>query len=280
MKKLPKPPHLALDVFTTCNSRVRDLDLQTRLGEIAPNVVSAAADYENLAERVELHLFPATETVGRVLCDELKKVYTDRMVGQESPGRWIYDEIIASPKNGTCPLCNERQIKQLDHHLPKSSYPILSVVPVNLIPTCSDCNKTKTAGCPTNQEEQTFHPYFDDFDSEQWLYATVAETRPPALVFETRQPAGWDDVKYKRLTRQFANLELHVLYAVKAATQLRGIQGSLSDLHAAGSAEAVRLYLIGEYESRRRADLNFWQTATYQALAESPWYCNGGFVID
>jgi hypothetical protein len=54
-------------------------------------------------------------------------------------------------RHAVCPACDAAKPDalpttggavggQCDHHLPKSAYPTLSVHPLNLVPTCSDCN--------------------------------------------------------------------------------------------------------------------------------------------
>lgn len=279
MKRLTKPLHAPIDVFLTCISTVDDPDLKSRYEEIAATVAIAAEAYEISAENVQLHTFPSILTVGGVSREELKRVYTLRMADKRYPGRAIYDEIIMAPAYGICPFCNEREIKQLDHHLPKANYPILSVVPSNLIPICQSCNFIKTDNSPVGQEDQTFHPYFDDFENGRWLSAQITETAPPTVIFEARQPANWDEIKFLRLANQFNNLDLKTLYTTKAATELRNIQRRLSDLHIGGGADAVRGHLLSEYESRLEADSNSWHTAAYEALANSNWYCNGGFIL-
>ena len=40
-------------------------------------------------------------------------------------------------------MCHTSEVDTLDHYLPKSKYPSLSINPLNLIPICNKCNKTK-----------------------------------------------------------------------------------------------------------------------------------------
>lgn len=279
MKSLPKPSHVPLDVFTTCISTVEDADLKFRYEEIAATIAEAAVEYEGLAENAQLHTFPSNLNIGRVTCEELKRVYTLRMADKRYAGRAIYDEIKMATAYGICPFCNEREVKQLDHNLPKAIYPVLSVTPSNLVPICQSCNFIKTSSRPTTQEDQSFHPYFDNFDNERWLSASVVEVTPAIIIFEPIQPANWDDTKFTRLVNQFNGLELDALYTTKAATELRNIEKRLSDLYDAGGYAAVSQHLATEYESRLAADKNSWHTAAYEALMNSAWYCNGGFIL-
>jgi hypothetical protein len=280
MKKLTKPTYLPKDVFTTCISKVADPDLKTRFDEIIPEIVLAATFYDYFAKNVCLHLFPVKNKVGRVEVVDLIKVYSDRMVGSKSPGRPIYDAIKMAPDRGVCPICNTLPIKQLDHYLPKAIYPILSVLPTNLIPICKDCNDIKNQNRPNTQEELTFHPYYDDFDTERWLGAVVVETTPPAVKFEVRPPDTWGEVKSARAVNHFNSFELGTLFTTLAGSEIRGMQRRLTNLFAVGGADAVRVHLNIEFESKNEADSNSWQTATYEALRDNLWFCSGGFVIE
>jgi len=62
-----------------------------------------------------------------------------------------------------CPSCGESgKPGTLDHYLPKSDYPELSVVVANLTPMCSECQGRKGADYINAKGEKLFiHPYFD-----------------------------------------------------------------------------------------------------------------------
>jgi 5-methylcytosine-specific restriction endonuclease McrA len=280
MRKLDKPPHPPGDVFLTCISRVRNESLKTRLEAVKPYIVAAASAFDTAASNVQLHTVPTHANVGglvRVTRDEMVAVYDNRMVPKDSPGRHIYDEIITAPAQGLCPLCGQRDVSTLDHYLPKTLFPALAVVPVNLVPSCSECNKVKLNVVPKTQGEQTFHPYYDDVETDRWLEATVIERRPTALVFEVRPPASWDTIKSSRAVTHFNVFKLSRLYASQAATQLLDIRHFLISLHRDAGTEGVRRHLHEMSISCEMVSLNSWQSATYRALSSSQWYCEGGF---
>lgn len=280
MRKLDKPPHPPGDVFLTCISRVRNIGLRTRLEAAHPYIVAAATAFDDAASSVQLHTLPIHTDVGgpaRVTRDEMVAVYDSRMVPKDSPGRNIYDEILTAPAHGICPLCGQRDVSTLDHHLPKTHFPSLAVVPANLVPACSECNKVKLDTVPQTQEEQTFHPYFDDVENERWLEASVVERRPAALVFEVRPPATWSAVKASRAANHFAVFRLGLLYASQSATQLLNMRHFLTGLFRGAGAEGVRRHLIEMAASCEMVNLNSWQSATYRALSSNQWYSEGGF---
>ena len=98
--------------------------------------------------------------------------------------------LLLAPAHGTCPLCGLRKVSTIDHHLPKAHHPALIAVPADLVPACMDCNMAKGDTVPGNEYKQTIHPYFDDVDSETWLFAEVGETTPPAIRYFIQPPNG------------------------------------------------------------------------------------------
>lgn len=65
----------------------------------------------------------------------------------------------------TCPYCDchemEFDLASVDHFIPKSKYPLLSIFPKNLVVACSACNdRIKKA----NLYLPIMHPYFDNLD--------------------------------------------------------------------------------------------------------------------
>jgi len=265
------------ETFATCISRVQNPKMRRCLTEIRPNIVSAAADYVQRAENAELHLIHPLATIGAVPGNEMVKTYNGRMAKKEQPGRPIYDRIKLLPKNDRCPFCDHRNVSTLDHILPKQLYPFFAVTPVNLVGCCADCNKLKLAVAPTNAFDTILHPYFDDVTTHQWLAAQVIESAPAALTFHVAEVDEWDDALNARIAHQFELLGLADLYSSQAACETANIKANLQLHFDAGGAPAVRSELESQWASRQLNQLNSWQTATYGALANSDWFCDGGF---
>ncbi len=278
MRKLVIPSDDPSEVFRACVSRVKDADLKARLTSVEGNVVDAAVAYEAAASTAVLHTLPQQSNVGGVVSTaEMTNVYKLRMVKKDAPGRPVYDRLMAAPTHGRCPLCGQRTVSTLDHHLPKAEYPALVVVPINLIPACSDCNKAKADAIPQTEDEQTLHPYFDDVENDEWLRAEVIESSPAALHFFVDPPAAWNEVKTRRVRYHFKIFKLAYLYASHAAEEVVNIRASLDMLFARGGVEAVRVHLQEQAASRQAVHANSWQTAAYKAMAGSAWFCDRGF---
>jgi len=166
----------------------------------------------------------------------------------------------------------------LDHHLPKAHYPALAVTPLNLVPSCGDCNKAKLDSIPREAAAVSLHPYFDNIDGKTWLKAVVIETRPAALRFRVDAPTEWGKVLEQRVRNHFEVLNLAELYASQAAEELLNIRYQLIDLHAAAGMDSVRSDLESRASSCACARRNGWRTAAYSAWAASDWFCDGGFA--
>ena len=264
MIKLDRPTYEAGAVFTTCISRIRNPQLKARLEGVLQVVIDASAEFEDM--------------VGNLVTQaEMEAVYTDRMAKKGAPGRDIYDALITSAPRDRCPLCAHRTVSTLDHHLPKAHFPALAVAPLNLVPACADCNKTKLAVLPGNANEETLHPYFDDIDNDRWLVAEVIQEQPAALRFFVEGPDHWNDVLQARVEGHFRTFDLGTLYSSEAADELECIRHQLRSMYNAGGIELVRTELRDRAESCQYARRNGWRTATYRALADSEWFCDGGF---
>jgi hypothetical protein len=281
MLKLERPTQAAGMTFTTCISRVRDSALKARLESVSQLIINASSEFNEAAERHSLHEVVRDVMVGGVVTtEEMDKVYTQRMAKTGAPGRGIYDEIFNSSPNGRCPLCAHRPVATLDHHLPKSHYPALAVAPLNLIPSCSDCNKAKLATVPQTASDVGIHPYYDDVDDDLWLVASVVEVRPAAVRFYVEVPDGWGAILAARIKKHFRTLGLAKLYSAEAAEELLHIRHQLEGIHAASGVATVREELLFRARSCARNRQNGWRAVTYSAWANSDWFCNGGFRSD
>ena len=283
MRYLPKPAHDAEMVFRQCNSHVQDHGLRDSLETFASGIGNLATAYDTAGSGRAFHTMrpipiPELEAAGITALD-LKKAYTQRMVPDTSPGRAIYDSLLLSTPHRLCPLCGQRPVSTLDHYLPKDYFPELSVMPVNLVPACKDCNYNKLNFRPQTEDDSPLHPYYDQVDSEVWLFAEVEHTAPVGVRYYVERPAAWPVALGQRLARQFADLELGVLYASQAAVEISTMDKQMKDLFALGGGAAVAVELVARYESSRAALTNSWKTALYHALSHDPWYAATGVSL-
>lgn len=277
MRPLPKPTFSAEEVFRISISKVRDEDLKTRLEGCIPEIITDSVDFDNKATTAQLHqITKKTHVNGNVTKDEMIKVYTGRMVNKKGPGRRYYEKLRYPKGHDKCPLCGQLPIKSLDHYLAKTDYPTLAVSPNNLVPACKDCNEIKSTAAPTKSEEETLHPYFDNIDGDQWLYAKVLQTSPVSFSFYINPPTGASPILAERVKYHFKLYKLDALYKTEAATEVSDMAYRMSNLLIISGPQVVQQHLAETANSCFHSRKNSWKTAMYQALAADSWYCNIG----
>ncbi|MFE3182816.1 HNH endonuclease [Streptomyces violascens] len=210
---------------------------------------------------------------------DLIETYEQRMVPPSSPGNDLYSKLRSVP-HARCPLCGQRLVESLDHQLPKKKYPLLAVVPSNLVPACSTCNWLKGEKEPTTAEEQTLHPYFDDVTGQQWLFARVNESDdgPPAIVYVVQTPDGWNDVLAARVQYHVRTFALKELFGTHAASEMSNNRSFLASMDSKERAAFLARMSDSIASDKEAGGLNHWRRVMYQTLAGNPWYIEGGYA--
>jgi len=282
MRKLNKPLYNVRDYYITCLNGFRGEKLKHRFQSCIDTVESATSIYEEKAQ--EHKLFEVVVSYNdyasiAVSKTELKKLYEYQVAKKDRPGRTIYDELLLLPLNKMCPFCSVGRVRNLDHFLPKAYLPIYSVVPINLVPSCRDCNQDKNADVPTKPSEQTLHPYFDDVSEIQWLYARVAEEAiPPVIEYFTDVSAITPSELATKVVAHFYAYNLGEIFSERAAEELSNISHECSMQLLNGGANILKQHLREKKYTYEKNYKNAWQVAMYEALEQSSWFYNGGFV--
>ncbi|GAB2947713.1 HNH endonuclease [Aquaspirillum soli] len=279
MLEIECPEYSASAVFKECIPVKRDKNLKTRLEEITADIVAAESTYEAKAKSLAFYEIKTEQGVAKsVTTSEMEDLYVTVFARKSSPVRKkYYDKLMLTPRNGTCPMCGQRDVSTLDHYLPKAKNPSLAVTPINLVPVCHECNHTKSEYHPAAADQQFIHPYYDELPADTWLVADLDQTRPPALRFRVSPPNDCDKTLAKRLVWHFEELDLAKLYASQAGKTLAGIAEKLKAAGDRGGKDEVRFILSEDTRSWSKANLNGWQAAMYRALAGSDWFCEEGY---
>lgn len=286
MRAMIAPNEDPQEVYQTCVNSITGGDLRMRLNALTNAIGVVASDYHQRATVKQLYTLPPNDcgnediALGAVTKKELTTVYSTHMVGRAKPARAIYDSLLSRAPLGRCPFCGMGHASTLDHYLPKTKYPQLSVVPLNLVPSCKDCNTGKSIAVSSTAGDQSLHPYYDhqSFVDEQWLYAEVMHTAPATIRFYVQAPTHWDDISKARVQSHFRDFKLAARYSVEASSQIACLRDTLSRYRELLGAEGVRQHLMIEAQANYRQHSNSWQTAMFQALAISDWYCDRGFL--
>lgn len=280
MKKLNKPNITVEKILLACAANIMSSDLKSRLEGSLDLVNQAEKNYDIKAESTHLYQIKEELSIGKVTALEMKKLYDGTFVRKSGPTRKIYNQLIQSgSSNGhLCPLCNQRPIKNLDHHLPKAHHPAFAITPYNLVPCCRDCNMDSLARRPQSSNEQTIHPYYHSVDHEIWLKAKVVEGEKSKIVFYADPPDGWSQGYKDIVCGHMIAFDLNNLYSIHSAGELVTLETELDRIHSRLGSQGVIDHLLEKAMDRRKPDkMNNWQAALFAGLATSNWYCSDGF---
>ena len=287
MRSISKPDEDRFEigaVYQMCVNEISHQAVKDAFSRSQVNIEAAAQRYDIAGEQSTLVEILPDNRDKETIClngltkEHFSKLYSNQMVKKNIPRRKVYDQLKNRAPHGKCPFCGYCDVNQLDHYLPKSKYPLLTILPLNLVPSCPYCNGGKNAEIATVPEEQILHPYYDHdiIMEEQWIFAFVVESEPAALRYFVQAPVHFDRLTAKRALNHFEKNELGRRYSTQAADQISTFSSVLESFFANGGSENVKEYLLNQYQAEYSKYKNSWQTAMYQALGNSDWYCSGG----
>lgn len=216
------------------------------------------------------------EGISKVISDkEMAKVYTNFLVEQPDSskiGRIIYDKILSNTYHNLCPYCSQREVKTVDHYLPKSKFITYAIAPVNLLPSCSDCNKSKLDNYTFLEDQMIIHPYFENLSNEVWLGCKVVENVWPITFSYFILDIEGNPILTSRLNYQFSLFELAKLYADNASREFNYRLKSLIKEYNSNPENRALDFIIDNQESYSSENKNSWQTKMFDALSNSSWF--------
>ena len=273
MYSLEKPIISYAEVLDACISGVTDPIAKLELSKAKLALLNLAADYDRQGNASALYALNKTEHIySDEFSESLKKLYSGQFRRLNALARDFYNKLVNSVPHKRCPMCGVGTVTTLDHYLPISKFSHFSVLPLNLLPACKDCNTNKLSRIPVASGEQTLHCYFDNFEGGRWLHAVLNELEPPVISYYVAAPITLGPFAQERLSVHLQALKLHVLFSSNASNELSVLFRRMKGLNSIGGSDAVRAYLIEESRLQCSIRVNSWQTAMYFALAESEWF--------
>lgn len=275
MKSIDEPKERVNDVLDIIINDGVSESLKALINENRLSLIRSEDEYiakikNNLLYEIELGV-PANISLTK---NNLLNYYNYRLLKKEN-GRKFYDKLMLSVPYNICPYCTIKSVNTIDHFLPKSKFPVLSVTPSNLVPSCRDCNTQKKYDYPKDKDSQTFHPYFDKIDDEPWIVAELIDTEPLILQFKIEKLLNWSNNKYRRVITHFDAYNIKQLFSNEANRELRARQFYFKKLQSRDINE-FKQHLQETYESCRDSlGMIDWRTVMYKCLMNNDWFING-----
>ena len=126
--------------------------------------------YRSLASTGELYLLKEEQCIVSrdVGFEEMKYLYEERLRKKFNDSLYTWLKTNDKRNFHKCSYCEQGDVSELDHLLPQSKFPIFAVTPINLIPSCHECNLNKL-----DDDSMLINPYFEDTTNEHWLICNI-----------------------------------------------------------------------------------------------------------
>lgn len=206
----------------------RSPEKKAAVGNCKDNVIKCSQEYRSgIPRNIKTVIGQKATNIPSAMRD----VYKEKFSRQGTPGRKYYDVILNAgiEEARVCPICELEAPSQLDHYLPKSDFPLLSITPSNLIPVCSLCNGLAAKGnyIPTGYEDSLYHPYFEDEPTVKWLRADIELRDGGAVCITYGVEPLEDSILHERLKIFLKVFNLNSRYGEHAIMDLKSAQSLL-----------------------------------------------------
>jgi hypothetical protein len=283
MMRLEPPPH---DMATTVAACLKGITGNNALRDgVQANtawLVALETQYSTIVAAAGLATIPALLTagdpiiVGTLSKSHFKKLYDYYLRSKLNvDGRAIYNAIM-SAAGGKCPYCGGLgATRNLDHHLPIAYFPQFSILPLNLVPACRDCNMDgKPDSYAAVQSEQIIQPYVDHarFFDEPWIsgmFVPAQGSKPSRIEYCVSPPDNWPEVDKARAQRHFEEFGVADKYATQASEMVGVTLAQIEALREAMLDDAFIVKTILDPGERKAPFVNHWSRGMYQALRAS-----------
>ena len=137
----------------------------------------------------------------------------------------IRDEILIS--NGyideKCPLCEVNTVQTMDHFIPQTKFPLYSINPKNLIPSCWTCNVKKSETVLDVDKRKYWNVYLDKVPVEKFLYCSLEEKEGILCTHFYIQQNGIDDNTFRLLNNSMIGQDILQTYSDGSGWVIAGL---------------------------------------------------------
>ncbi|MFM2620888.1 HNH endonuclease signature motif containing protein [Vibrio owensii] len=181
-----------------------------------------------------------------------------------------------------CPACQQNYATErssLDHFLPSSIFPNFYVYPLNLIPTCGDCNRIKNDEVPSSHLDNLPHPYFDGFlFKRHWLEIEIFNRKP--LNFTFRVSHEFSNKNKLKIINHILAYDLENTLFTHVNSIFEDVDEDLKDIYESKGRTNLKDYIgslrnnaFVETHKNKFLPINL-EYALFDALYNSDWFCD------
>lgn len=166
----------------------------------------------------------------------------------------------------TCPYCGIDRPTTLDHYAPKDIFPEFSVFPLNLIPSCFDCNHKKGRQWAPHEPRFFLHAYLDHWpDGIICLQADISwTTRGPLFEFSLVPPDN-NLPLFEILRHHVENLRLLDAYGKSSGEEFTSGIDMWTELNITSNILKRQIERV-VHKRRMREGMLSWRAALWEAV--------------
>ncbi|HEL1004604.1 TPA: hypothetical protein TVB72_001370 [Streptococcus equi subsp. zooepidemicus] len=178
MRKLMIPSFYVEDIFSDLITGIRKVkniygvkkEYRELFEECKDKIFLFEQFYMSLASTGDLDLLlpEACSVSEHIGYEEMKYLYEERLRKTFNDSLYLWLKTNEKHNFYKCSYCERGDVSELDHLLPQSQFPVFAVTPLNLIPSCHECNHNKL-----DDMAIVINPYFEDTTEDNWLVCKI-----------------------------------------------------------------------------------------------------------
>lgn len=177
----------------------------------------------------------------------------------------------------TCPYCgiDNREVDDLDHFFAKSQFPVFSVTPMNLVPSCSKCNRIyKKDEINTKINNMILHPYFDTAFDEIYEFLEckiIQDANQIGVYFDVKKLEHWDDVTYNKVKNHLKLFKLNKRFDSEVSSELSIFLNRCKIISKSSNGEEkIKEDILISMNSCE--GINPWKYIMFKSLLNNEWF--------
>ena len=244
--------------------------------ELRNFLIKLDKEYESKANIHKLHELDVDMIQPQ--CKILPSWYSNH-IREESKGLFQKFPVVKNSNNqAICPICEGVFSTKvtLEHIIPKSEKekdgkklgePRLAILPINLVKCCEECNTSKHSEKSLKEEESEIHPYFEEFDIEDYFDIKFVDTNEgfwPEVEFNYK-----DNSNGKRIHNFIDNYNIEKTYTHRVKLEFQRIMTTLAKSPLILTKTILQLYIKNlreEYKEYRECEKikgKYWVDQNY-----------------
>ena len=158
--------------------------------------------------------------------------------------------------NILCPNCTVNTINSFDHYLPQSEFAEYADDPINLIPSCTECNGHKSSVWRKDGKRLFLNLYIDDIPDIQYLFVTLTiaeDERSVDAKFEVRNSENKIAAAiYDKIDYHYNKLELCKRFRKHREDVLSGLANEIYTMKESLADDVIKSVILSDVANDRK----------------------------